>query len=65
MNDRYVIMRDEQDTGTGRELYLDQILWEPDCGVLAALAAGEIPAARHQSYLRLYEAAEQYKPWEK
>lgn len=38
---------------------------EPDCGVLAALAAGEIPAARHQSYLRLYEAAEQYKPWEK
>ncbi len=35
MNDRYVIMRDEQDTGTGRELYLDQILWEPVCGVRA------------------------------
>ena len=35
MNDQYVIMQDEQDTGTGRELYLDQILWEPDCGVRA------------------------------
>ena len=35
MNDRYVIIRDEQDTGTGRELYLDQILWEPDCGIRA------------------------------
>ena len=35
MNDRYVIIRDEQDTGTGRGLYLDQILWEPDCGIRA------------------------------
>ncbi len=38
---------------------------EPDCGVLAALAAGEISPVRHRSYLRLYEAAEQIKPWEK
>ena len=38
---------------------------EPDCGVLTALAAGTIPPTRHQSYLRLYEAAEQLKPWEK
>lgn len=37
---------------------------EPDCGVLAALAAGEIRPSRHQSYLKLYEAAEQIKPWE-
>ena len=38
---------------------------EPDCGVLAALAAGKLRPSRHQSYLRLYEAAEQIKPWEK
>ena len=38
---------------------------EPDCGVLAALAAGAIKPSRHQSYLKLYEAAEQIKPWEK
>ncbi len=37
---------------------------EPDCGVLAALAAGQIKPSRHQSYLKLYEAAEQIKPWE-
>ena len=37
---------------------------EPDCGILAALAAGEIKPSRHQSYLKLYEAAEQIKPWE-
>ena len=38
---------------------------EPDCGVLAALAEGKIRPSRHQSYLRLYEAAEQIKPWVK
>lgn len=38
---------------------------EPDCGVLAALAAGRLQPSRHQSYLRLYETAEQIKPWEK
>lgn len=37
---------------------------EPDCGVLEALKAGAIPPTRHRSYLRLYEAAEQIKPWE-
>lgn len=37
---------------------------EPDCGVLAALHAGEIQPTRHQSYLRLFEAAQQLKPWE-
>ena len=37
---------------------------EPDCGVLAALAAGAIKPSHHQSYLKLYEAAEQIKPWE-
>lgn len=37
---------------------------EPDCAVLAALTAGEIKPSRHQSYLKLYEAAEQIKPWE-
>ena len=35
MNDRYMIMPDEQDTGEGAELYLNHILWEPDCGVRA------------------------------
>ncbi len=37
---------------------------EPDCAVLAAVAAGEIPPSRHRSYLRLYEEAEKIKPWE-
>lgn len=37
---------------------------EPDCRVLEALSEGEIPPSRHRSYLRLYEAAEQIKPWE-
>ncbi len=37
---------------------------EPDCAVLAAVADGRIPASRHRSYLRLYEAALQIKPWE-
>ncbi len=37
---------------------------EPDCAVLEALSAGMIQPTRHQSYLRLYEAAEKIKPWE-
>ena len=37
---------------------------EPDCGVLSALSRGEICPSRHKSYLRLYEAAMQIKPWE-
>ena len=37
---------------------------EPDCAVLAAVRDGRIPPSRHQSYVRLYEAASQIKPWE-
>lgn len=37
---------------------------EPDCGVLDAVRRGEICPSRHKSYLRLYEAAMQIKPWE-
>lgn len=37
---------------------------EPDCAVLNAVSVGRIPPSRHQSYLRLYEAAEKIKPWE-
>ena len=36
---------------------------EPDCSVRAAVRAGAIQPTRYQSYLRLYEAAEQIKPW--
>ena len=37
---------------------------EPGCSVLQALAEGSIPRSRHESYARLYEAAEQVRPWE-
>ncbi len=37
---------------------------EPDCAVRAALEAGEIEKSRYDSYLRLYEKAEQVKLWE-
>ncbi len=37
---------------------------EKGCAVLKALKAGEIPPSRHKSYLRLYEQAKEYKPWE-
>ena len=37
---------------------------EPGCCVRSAVEAGEIEKTRYQSYLRLYEKAEQYKPWE-
>jgi ribosome biogenesis GTPase len=37
---------------------------EPDCPVRDAVSAGQIQPTRYQSYLRLYEAAEQIKPWE-
>ncbi|MCD8211461.1 MAG: ribosome small subunit-dependent GTPase A [Oscillospiraceae bacterium] len=37
---------------------------EKGCAVLAAVDRGEIPASRHKSYVRLYQEAEEYKPWE-
>ena len=37
---------------------------EPGCAVRAALEAGEIEPTRYDSYLRLYEKAEQIKQWE-
>ncbi len=36
---------------------------EPGCAVTAALAAGKIEPTRHDSYLKLYEKAEQFKEW--
>ena len=38
---------------------------EPDCAVLAALAAGEIQPSRHSSYVRLWEEANAIKDWER
>ena len=37
---------------------------EKGCSVLRALQEGKISASRHQSYVRLYEAAKNYKEWE-
>lgn len=37
---------------------------EPDCAVRAALEQGDIEKTRYDSYLRLYEKAEQVKLWE-
>ena len=37
---------------------------EPDCCVRAAVEAGSIEKTRYDSYLRLYEKAEQVKLWE-
>ena len=37
---------------------------EPGCAVTKAVAAGEIEPTRYDSYLRLYEKAEQIKQWE-
>lgn len=51
--------------------YLDQCRFtgcshtkEKGCAVLAAVAAGEISASRHESYLRLYEELKPLKDWE-
>ncbi|MCD7756352.1 MAG: ribosome small subunit-dependent GTPase A [Firmicutes bacterium] len=38
---------------------------EPGCAVTAGVKAGEIEPTRYSSYLRLYEKAEQIKPWER
>ena len=37
---------------------------EKGCAVLEALEKGEISPSRHRSYVRLYEAAKEYKSWE-
>ena len=37
---------------------------EPDCSVRAAVEAGKVEKTRYDSYLRLYEKAEQVKLWE-
>lgn len=37
---------------------------EKGCAILAALAEGKISESRHKSYVRLYEAAKEYKHWE-
>ncbi len=37
---------------------------EPDCSILTAVAEGEIPETRHQSYVRLFEVAKNRKDWE-
>ena len=37
---------------------------EPECEVLAALNKGEIQKTRHESYIRLYKQAQEYKEWE-
>ena len=37
---------------------------EPGCAVTSAVAAGEIGRSRYDSYLKLYEKAEQIKLWE-
>lgn len=37
---------------------------EKGCAILAALAEGKISESRHRSYVRLYEAAKEYKQWE-
>lgn len=51
--------------------YLDQCTF-PDCGhvkekgcaVLAALAEKKIAESRHSSYVRLYQQAKEFRPWE-
>ncbi len=37
---------------------------EKGCAVRKAVKAGEIPQSRHDSYVRLYEQAKEYKQWE-
>ena len=39
-------------------------LCEPGCAVLEAVQAGRIQPSRHASYVRLFEAAKEIKPWQ-
>lgn len=72
--ERMELLRKEDLGGAFREFrpYLDQCRFvgcshtkEQGCAVLEAVAAGEIPASRHESYLRLYEQAKEIKDWER
>lgn len=36
---------------------------ERDCAILGAVAEGKISKSRHESYLRLFEQAKEWKPW--
>ena len=37
---------------------------EKGCSLLAALKEGKIAQSRHESYVRLYDQAKEYRPWE-
>ena len=72
--ERMELLRKEDLGGAFREFrpYLDQCRFvgcshtkERGCAVLEAVATGEIPASRHESYLRLYEQAKEIKDWER
>ena len=72
--ERMELLRKEELERAFREFrpYLDQCRVvgcshrrEQGCAVLAAVAAGRIPASRHESYLRLYERASEIKDWER
>lgn len=39
-------------------------LAEPGCAIREAMESGEIQKSRYDSYVRLYEKAKDYKPWE-
>lgn len=68
------LRRPEELQYTFREFapYLDQCRFtgcahvkEKGCAVLAAVKAGEIPASRHQSYVRLYQQAKEVPEWQR
>ena len=37
---------------------------EKGCAIRAAVKSGEIGRSRHESYIRLYQAAKEHKAWE-
>ena len=68
------LRRPEELQYTFREFapYLDQCRFtgcahvkEKGCAVLAAVKAGEIPASRHASYVRLYQQAKEVPEWQR
>lgn len=71
--ERMELIHKEELASTFQEFapYLDQCRFvgcshtkEKGCAVLSALKEGKIAQSRHQSYLRLYEQAKEYKEWE-